>query len=177
MSGDYRPGRPFGVSVAVIVSVVFFTILPLAELLAVLFISRTVLNEGFSGFAGISIAGLSDPLLIAQAAIALLFLMIAVMTWRGKPASIRIVFWITVLVFSGGLFSIQIITALSSVPDLSSGFDSATQYETPLQFAYLITLALIGLYTTWFMNRWSARAFYRGYYLPADLKRIEDARI
>ncbi len=96
------------------------------------------------------------------------------MAWIGRPSTIRIL-------FSTAVASLGIITVVSQIiPRLmtsSSVMDSTRDMNQSVLIFYLVMTILITLYSVWYLNRWAARAFYRGYYLPQDIeemKRIEE---
>ena len=163
-----RPGRTIGLSLAIIASVLMFSILPFAQVAVFLMLREQTRQIEFltqGGAIGGDIGGVADSILIIQVLMGVVFLIVAFFAWRGKPAAIR---WIFVAVVVGltALTIILTLTSLSSAQTLNSGLDSSAALTASLLRARLIASALVSLYVIWYVNRGPARAFYRGYYLP-----------
>jgi hypothetical protein len=165
-----RPGRPFGVSLAIIASTFLFTLLPLLQVAAVLLVQRHFLNMQFEEYGldpvamGGDFLGVPQSSVFIQTVLSLIFLMIAVQAWRGRPEAIR--FIIVAAVF--GLTAIKFISLIAqalSQPDPQAGFSSLDSVIQSLGVGQLVIETLVVLYVAWYMNRGPARAFYRGYYL------------
>ena len=92
-----RPGRPLGVSLAILASVVLFSVFPLILVAMVLLVQEHFQNADFSlgSFEPIAVGGdflgVSTENLAIQTILSLGFLVIALFAWRGRPASIRFV--------------------------------------------------------------------------------------
>lgn len=167
-----RPGRPFGVSIAVAAGTFLFGLLPLLQVGMVLIMRQRYLNISFDGSdAGITAsgvdftAGVSVEQLLLQAVLALAFLVIAVMTWRGRPARMRYVFVAAVVVLTLIKFAAVVVQS-QATPDLQAGISSGDDLSRSLAVGQLIIEIIVTLYVVWYMNRGPARAFFRGYYLP-----------
>src|SRR5690606_18475242 len=52
------------------------------------------------GATGVDIVGLSDTTLLIQFVIAVVFLLVAVFAWRGRPAFMRYIFMLAVVLFT-----------------------------------------------------------------------------
>ena len=173
---DYtkKPKRPFGVSLAIFTSVILFTLLPLTEVAFFVSLNNIMIFDevGRSGVNVLGIDNMQSPILL-QILLAAGFFILAIGAWIGRPSFIR-------LLFSGaiglvGIFTIvmQIIPRLAAAPTV---MDASREVNQPVLIFYLVTTVIITLYSVWYMNRWAARAFYRGHYLPediAEMKRIE----
>lgn len=166
-----KPPRTLGVSLAIVLSVFLFTILPLTQLvvLRVLQYRASSVQLGGAGSepiaVGVNFGGETNTFLGIQAVLGVIYLIVAVFAWRGRPQSIRLLVVIAVLVLT--LFNVwDSLRALFTPPDLTTGLDSGGGLRSALQCARLIGVLLVPLYTLWYLNRGPARAFFRGYYLP-----------
>ena len=170
-----KPGRTFGVSLAIAASVLLFTILPLMQVAMVLLVqyrlhqqppSLPLGSEELQPIAvGGDFTGVADSALVLQTALGLAFLVIAIFAWIGRPPFVR-------YLMIAAVVGLTLLTLLSSVlplvsqPDLQSGIDSGAGVARSLLASRALLTILIPLYVLWYMNRAPARAFYRGYYLP-----------
>jgi hypothetical protein len=118
-------------------------------------------------FAGGSILGLDPTRLVIQSLLAIAFLIIAAMAWRGGIPILRPIMVGAVLLLSSGNFLLLLNTALT-VPTLASGLDSASDAGRAAAGVQLIVTLLLTLYVVWYLNRGPARAFFRGFYLPTS---------
>jgi hypothetical protein len=167
-----KPGRPLGVSIAIVASVMLFSVFPLLDGLLLL-VFRWRLRDfrmedsalGQPMLMGSNFTGLTDDVLLVHVVLALVFLVIAVLAWRGRPASIRYVMIAAVLLIMAYTAVSSLLPVLQPV-DFQSGFDSGRDVLRGLILSRLGASALISLYVLWYLNRAPARAFYRGYYLP-----------
>ncbi len=164
-----RPGRPLGVSLAIFASVMLFSVFPLMFVAMVLIVKNHFDNIDFSGLkpyaVGGDFLGVSPAILVLQAVIAIVFLVIAIFAWRGRPAYMRYVILAAVILltlFSLGLTVVQTGTN-QNLPQGISSLDSLMSSVSCGQFALSF---LVSFYVVWYLNRGPARAFYRGYYLP-----------
>ena len=169
-----KPGRTFGLSLAIAASVMLFTLLPLMQVAMVLIVqfrlqsSQPTLPLNEEGVAPIAMGGnytgLPDVALFLQTLLGLAFLIIAIFAWRGHPKSIR-------KIMLGSVCALTLFTLVVSVlplviqPTLETGFDSGNSLSRSLSATRFVLSVLIPLYVVWYMSRGPARAFYRGYYL------------
>src|SRR6185436_16147876 len=92
-----HPPRPFGVTLAIIASLILFTIFPLLQVGMLLsvrlhFSNISFQDDGLQPFAmGADFLGIPDSKIFLQAIIALIFLIIAFFAWRGRPPFMRFV--------------------------------------------------------------------------------------
>lgn len=162
-----KPGRPLGLSLAIITSALLFSLLPLLQIAILLLLRERLraveLLEG-GGAAGSYLTGISDSQLLLQAGLGLLFLAVAVAAWRGRPPAIRLIM----------VGAVLLLTALTVALDLSAaaqpaaageGFDSGAGLADSLLRTRAALSLLVALYVVWYINRGPARAFYRGRYL------------
>lgn len=177
-----KPGRTFGLSLAIAASVMLFTILPLMQVLMVLIVQLRLQNaqpvlpitqDGIEPIAmGGNFTGLPDFALFLQTLLGLAFLIIALFAWRGRPHSIRQIMIAAVC----GLTLLTLIVSvlpLISQPTLETGFDSGNSLSRSLSASRFVLSVLIPLYVVWYLSRGPARAFYRGYYLPEPKQKAE----
>ena len=170
-----RPPRPLGLTLAILASVVLYALLPLLQVAMVLLVQMRLQTmqltlSGESGditplavggdFIGVSIGGL-----IVQSALALIFLVIAVYAWRGRPIWIRGAM-IAAMLGLLGFTVVATVPALLATPSLETGLDSGEPLRQSLHWGKLLLSGLVALYVLWYINRGPARAFYKGYYLP-----------
>ena len=166
-----RPGRPFGVSLAIVASTFLYTLLPLLQIGTILLVRQHFLNIQFGDEVPNPIAmggdflGVPESNLILQGALSLGFLMIAILAWRGRPSIIGFVLVVAVFGLTlVKLFSIVLQTATDQ--GIQAGFSSLDSVMQSLATGQLTVEVLVMLYVIWYINRGPARAFYRGYYLP-----------
>lgn len=169
-----RPRRTVGLALAILVSIMWFSVFPLLQTGIILVLDwrlrQSELALGSAGdlpsFAvGGDFRGVSDAALWFQTLSALVFLVIGVIAWRGRPKSIRWVMMAAVILLTL-VTVLTTVEALGRDASLEGGIDSGASVAAALLNARLVVGVLIPLYTLWYMNRAPARAFYRGYYLP-----------
>jgi hypothetical protein len=169
-----RPTRTLGLSLAILVSVMWFSLLPIMQAAAVFLVEwrlreaeqGLMLSEDLPAFAyGGEFRGVSEAVLWFQILSGSVFLVIAAAAWRGRPRSIRWIMIAAVLTLTA-ITLIATAAALAQRPTIYEGMDSGASVSEAFLNARLILTVLIPLYVLWYMNRAPARAFYRGYYLP-----------
>ncbi len=161
-----KPKRPLGVSLAIVVGVMAFTVLPIVNVLFFWQLNNLMVIEPGSISGADLMGGLSTLEAVIQVGLALSFLVVAVLTWLGRPPWIRHIFTGTVIFIAGLTIVLQI---LPGIQNSSTALDSSREFGG-IWLSYLVFVILIGLYAVWYMNRWAARAFFRGYYQPEDLE-------
>jgi hypothetical protein len=181
-----RPGRPLGLSLAILATSCLFSVMPLFQLVLDLLVSEhlnRVINEwtmpfGEDGgevepvFAGVEAQFLGDGQSVALAALGLGFLGVAWIAWRGRPRWGRLIFFGAVLTLDV-IYGWLLIQAILAPVDPSQGFDSSQEIVRSSYVVYLVSVIVITVYLLWYMNRAPARAFYRGYYL-SETKQSEN---
>lgn len=166
-----RPGRPFGVTLAIIASAFLFSILPLLQVGIILLVRQHFLNMDFQGTGldmiamGGDLLGVPESSILLQFTLALVFFVIAFLAWRGKPAYIRFVLVAGVIVLTI-IKLISLIAPFLVMPDMQGGASSLDGIMRSVATGQFVLELLVLLYVVWYMNRGPARAFYRGYYLP-----------
>jgi hypothetical protein len=174
-----QPPRTFGIAIAILSGIFLFSCLPLTQAFILLSISARPgidiitpeTNPGVNPvIVGAEVPDLVPAPYLAQIALALIFLVIAVFTWRGKPPVIRYIFVGAVLLLTAGNL-IQLGSILAApAPTTQTGLDSASELTRTLTISQLCITLVIPLYIVWYLNRGPARAFFRGHYLksPGD---------
>lgn len=176
-----KPGRPFGVTLAIFISVLLFCVVPLLQVAGVLIVESYFRNldntlilpdgqvtQGVSG--GDFRGGITDAQLVMQTGVALAFLVVAIFAWIGKPAFMRFVLVGGVLLMMVISLGLSLIPALFASPEPGSGVSGGSLdglIDVLLGTQFIATL-LVPLYVVWYLNRGPARAFYRGYYLQHE---------
>lgn len=169
-----KPPRTLGVSLAILASVMLFTVLPLLQVAAPVLIQYRLsqvdlpLPDGMGTVRPVAVGGEleggSNGATLFQLGSSALFLVIAIGAWLGRPRWIRGVMLAAVLI----LLTVTVITSIATLnapPDINSGLDSGQSLTASLIYARLGVSGLVTLYVLWYLNRGPARAFYRGYYL------------
>lgn len=172
-----KPPRTLGIAFAILASVCLFSCLPLTQSVILYALASrstlefpepsTVEGEVTPVFQGNSLIGLESPQLMIQTVLAVVFLIIGILAWRGKPPYIRLIFMAAVLLLSVGNIAL-LYSSLTTPPDIAAGFDSGADIARQLNITYLCVSLAIPLYVIWYMSRGPARAFYRGHYLQAQ---------
>lgn len=163
-----KPGRPLGLSLAILISFMLFSVLPAAQVIFVLALRQQFQTIEFlegGGAIGGDLKGFEDIELLVPVVSALIFAVVAVMAWTGKPRQIRAIFVVAVVLITVTTFATTLVTMVTP-PTLEQGFDSGTEFVDSLLVARLVVSILVALYVIWYVNRGPARAFYRGFYLP-----------
>lgn len=174
-----KPGRPFGVTLAIIVSLLVFTVIPLAQIGLIVSIERFVQSQNdtpllseqegnVTGFqsGGEFVSDTNDDQLTLQVVLSVGFLFIAAFAWRGQPAFMRYVFMATVLIQTA--VNVWLIVAPRWQQSAQTTGGSLDGFLASLQCGQLALIVLVPVYVVWYLNRGPARAFYRGYYLNEE---------
>ncbi len=169
-----KPGRTLGLSLAIIASVMLFTVLPFMQIATLLLLNYHLRNvdlnmPGNSGAvapiaSGGNFMGVDNNAVLIQGVLGLIFLVIAFYAWRGRPSWIRFATLAAVVVLTIVTVVYSVIP-LSHDPNLNEGIDSGQSLAQTLLSGRLMLSVLVALYVVWYMNRGPARAYYRGYYL------------
>ena len=166
-----KPPRPFGVTLAIGVSVLFFSIIPLMTV-GMRFALETYILDSTSDDGVVVGTDSPDPLTdtdtLIQLGISVGFLGIAFFSWRGRPRWMRFALMISVVVIAAVLL-VQAFNNFQGSALEGGSVDSLIHFLRQGQILFLI---LIPLYVVWYLNRAPARAFYRGYYLQEDMPYI-----
>jgi hypothetical protein len=156
------------VTLAVLASTVLFSLFPLMQVMLFLNVRQHFVSQSFDPsygdpiIAGADVLGVPDTLLMFQGFVAIIFLVIAVMAWRGHPPQMRFVLMGAVLF----LTILRFLMTVSPTPsDPQSGYSSLDSILRLLNSTQFVLNLLVMLYVVWYLNRGPARAFYRGAYL------------
>lgn len=167
-----KPHRPFGVSLAILLSFMIFVVIPMA---VVIFFGAT--NELFyrienQAMAGVDVSGLEFDSFMGAVAIAIAVLVFGVAAWRVRSEWVRRLFTATVLV-SGFVAVVALLMAGQGAPNLENGIDSMSAATQDNALIFVAVIAIVTAFVVWMMQRWSAKAFYRGYYTQDDYAHIQ----
>ncbi len=176
------PPRPFGVTLAILLCILFFAVIPSLTIFSRVLIEQHIAsNNTFilpDGTETTIISGGANApervdfdrsALYRQGAISVLVIVFGVFAWRGKPTWIRFAFMALVLVISATLIYQNLV--LFQANSLQGGTG-----QTWLDFirnSNILFLFLLPIYVIWYLNRAPARAFYRGYYLQHEIEWLE----
>lgn len=177
-----RAGRPLGLSLAIILTVLLFSVFPLMQIGVNWFIQDRInqINEAELDFAPDDDQAGERPLavggnfntvetwqLLAQGAVSLFFLVSAVMAWRGRPSWSRYLLFGAIL-FSTAFSGFVILSDMLTPRTLETGVTSADAFFSQARCVQLFFTILVPLYAVWYMNRAPARAFYESQRAFAD---------
>lgn len=176
-STDIKPGRPIGLTLAILLSVLLYAVMPLVLLGYRLIIqdrlSRVdtpVIFEGeeYRALASGGSFQITTSEVAVQTVAIFIFLVVAYLAWRGGRSWIRPVFTSTVLLY-GGLTAIFTLRDLLTPNTVDQGMTSLDTLIAQGLCSVLVTTVLVPMYVLWYVNRAPARAFYRGTYAPLEL--------
>ena len=173
MTATPTPRRPFGVMLALVGGVFVFSIIPSLMIGTLMYLANYVQNDVEGGISGIEFSGANFQPLLVPLVLAFVYLVLAIWAWRGKPPVARFVFPLVTAVYcivTWGLLTIP----QANGPEV---FDSASDMAQTASTIYIFAMIGVTVYIGWFMNRWSARAFYRGYYTKRDLQLLQEVQV
>lgn len=175
-SNDIKPGRPVGLTLAILLSVLLYAVMPLVllgyRLLVHDRLSRVDTPVMFEGqeYRAIASGGsfqiTTNEIMIQTIAI-FIFVVVAYLAWRGGRNWVRTLFTSTVL-FYGGLTAIFTLRDLLVPNTIDQGITSLDTLIAQGLCSVLVTTVLVPMYVLWYVNRAPARAFFRGTYLPPE---------
>jgi hypothetical protein len=173
MDRSSRPGRPLGVTLAILASALLFGILPLTQLSIPLIIQARMaqidLGDGQAPvFAGGNFEGVSDVQSLIQFLLAVIFIGVCISAWIGRPPRIRIIMATGVIVLTVLQFLFVIVPRVATQPDFQQGITSGDGLLRTAAITQFAISMLVALYVVWYLNRAPARAFFRGYYLADE---------
>jgi hypothetical protein len=179
-----KPARPFGVTLAILLCILFFAIIPSLTILSRIMIERHIASNNtfimpdgtettiISGGTDDNIQSyFDDSAFYQQMGISLFVVIFGIFAWRGKPAWIRYAFMAIVLIISATLIYQNLVLFQSST-DLQGG-TGQTLFDF-IRNSNILFLFLLPLYVIWYLNRAPARAFYRGYYLKEEIEWLKE---
>ena len=167
---ENKPGRPFGLSLAIITVAVIFAVIPLLRIgLEIWLLSHF---QNFSWTVDTD-EEMIEPIMSGvnfdfdyiatggQALLAIGILTLCILAWRGRPRWVRsALVWVVLII--DAMYILAMVVSLTRPRDLSEGITSADELAAPLQGGYFILLILTTSYLVWYINREPARAFFRG---------------
>ncbi|MAU11002.1 MAG: hypothetical protein CL607_14365 [Anaerolineaceae bacterium] len=167
-----KPHRPFGVSLAILLSLMIFVLIPMV--LVVFFVAS---NDVFyriesQAMAGVDINGMDPQSFIVASIVAAVVLVLGLAAWRVRSEWIRRFYSASVLI-AGILATAALVLSVQTGSDLQNGIDSMTQAARDNVAIFVIVIVAVTAFIVWMMQRWSAKAFYRGHYTEEDFIRIQ----
>lgn len=169
---NVRPRRPFGVSLAILLSLMIFVVIPMVVVIFFAASSGILYRIESEAMSGINVVGVSLTSFTGVIIVSTLVLILGVAAWRVRSEWVRRLFSLVVL-GAGVIGSVSLLQSALTGPSLESGIDSATEIARNNTIIIIVVLALVTAFSVWMMQRWSAKAFYRGYYTQDDLERID----
>jgi hypothetical protein len=168
-----KPPRPFGLTLAILTAWLLFTIVPLVISMIVFYINSYVYKDPETGgVGGLTMTNFQSAPYIFVMMVAILFAFVGVFAWRGRPRQMRFVFPAFVVAISLVTVLGIVIPSVTATPTLQQGIDSSQDLARRVLSGYSGATIVCAMYTLWFCNRWSARAFFRGYYLDKDREQM-----
>jgi hypothetical protein len=150
-----------------------FSVLPLLQVVMILLVQAHFAQIDYSSVGGGPAASGGDLLgvptgsLLLQGTLALVFLVIGVFAWRGRPARIRFVMMGAVIIYTL-IGVVGLVLQMTAAPSLEQGISSIDSVWSALYLREFLGQLLVTLYVLWYLNRAPARAFFRGYYMPVE---------
>ncbi len=142
-----RPGRPIGLTIALLACTILYGIYPLLE--AVLFISVNArMGSGIS-------ARLAMALVMGVA-----FLLLLIPAWRGRPPAIRLILIGAVLVVA--VINLAFLLGDAAAQQNPFELNAASQIGQTINTCSLLAQLAIPLYVVWYLSRYPSRNYYAG---------------
>lgn len=172
-----KPGRPLGVTIAIVASVIVFSLLPLLRVGLIVAVEQrfNVISEVSVPLGEQEVApfasggnfdgGLSDAEVILQVVLSVGFLVVAFFAWRGGSQLMRYVFMGAVALLAVIAVLLEITAVFAPDPQTGLSGGSLDALLDALGSTTLLLRVIIPVYVLWYLNRGPARAFYRGYFL------------
>jgi hypothetical protein len=166
-----KPKRPFGLTIAIVITVLFYAVLPLlfvaGRFMIEDYVSREqeiVLPDGTVTTAQLSGVENTLPIsaLLIQVGISGGVIGLAFFAFRGRPSWIRWLFMLAVA-------AIALYTALEWFNIVTDSTLEGGSGDVLGDILNVILVLIVPPYVLWYMNRSPARAFYRGYYTDEDI--------
>jgi heme A synthase len=169
-----KPPRPFGLSLAIAAGLILFTLLPLTVTALVLYISSYVYRNAQGALGGASVTNVTDAPFVALMVVGVFFLFVSIFAWRGRPRQMRWLYPAVVLAYTAVVVLGVALPAVTTPPSIEQGLDSGQELARRVLSGYSGACIALGVFTAWFANRWSARAFFRGHYTDKDRALMEE---
>ncbi len=142
-----RPRRPRGLTIALLACTVLYGLYPLVT--GLFFLLPAVGRPQYT----------VEPRVVLDVVLSLGFLALLVPAWRGRPPRIR-------LILTAAVIGLMLLNLGMAVYDLTSRsaltLDSTSQLSEATTTCSIPIYALLTLYIVWYLNRYPARAYYRG---------------
>jgi len=154
-----RPARPRGLTIALLACTVLYGLYPLAT--GLFFLLPALGRPQYT----------VEPRTVLDIVISLAFLALLIPAWRGRPPRTRLILTAAVI----GLMLLNLGTAvydLTNQPALT--LDSTSQISQATTTCSIPIYAQLTLYIVWYLNRYPARAFYRGEAVAAESEAAHD---
>lgn len=172
---EKKPPRTLGIMLAIVASVLMYSIFPLVFVSWTLFYRLRLAEVGVMvGMSSDSVNALGVAVLTwwevaVWLVLALGYAGVAVLSWRGVAPMMRhVMTGSVVLVLVGytalGLYRLQ---QNQQALDAAGGL-SAANFLAPILNGGFGFSVLVTLYVVWYLNRAPSRAFFRGHYLTRD---------
>lgn len=167
-----KPHRPFGVSLAILLSMMIYVFIPMVLVVFFLASNDVFYRIESQAMAGVDINGMDSESFLGASIIAVVVFVLGLAAWRVRSEWIRRLYSISVLI-AGVLATAALVLSVQSGPNLQNGIDSMTEAARDNVAIFVFFIVAITAFIVWMMQRWSAKAFYRGYYTEEDYIRIQ----
>jgi hypothetical protein len=147
--------RPLGLTLMIAVCAMFYIALPLLVTFYPLMMAHT-LDEVF-GDAGTDLPWGSA----AQVIFSVVFAVVLVLAWRGRPPWVRFAIAALALI-QAGVVVVNGLIILSDRTPLESGWVSIEDVRRDIQIPTMLGAVALALFVTWYFNRAPAVAFFTG---------------
>lgn len=167
-----KPHRPFGVSLAILLSVMIFVVIPMAVVVFFLATNDVFYRIESEAMAGVDINGMDPQSFIGASIVATVVFILGLAAWRVRSEWVRRFYTASVLV-AGILATVALLLSVQSEPSLQNGIDSMSEAARGNTAIFVAVVVIVTAFIVWMMQRWSAKAFYRGHYTEEDYIRIQ----
>ncbi|QPC80952.1 hypothetical protein G4Y79_14685 [Phototrophicus methaneseepsis] len=167
-----RPHRPFGVGLAILLCIMIFVVVPMTLVLFFVASSNLVYQVESQALVGVEVLGVSTPAVAIAIAVAVFVLLLSVAAWFFRSEWVRRIYSFGMLAVGIGV-TIWMLQSTLGARSFEQGIDSASELTRNNIIGLVLIVVLVTAFAVWMMQRWSAKAFYRGYYTTEDLERIE----
>jgi len=169
MPNTMIPRRPFGLTLALVVGLLLFVVMPMLQVVFLISLNSTFSAENGIGISGVEVQGLQIEPLILNGSLSLIYLIVVILTAMRRFKWMRLGFPIITLLYT--LF--YLVPQLTSSNTAITGVDSGQQLTQNFNVIYMVMASILTIYSFWFLNRWSARAFYRGAYTMEEIEILQ----
>lgn len=170
-----KPSRPFGLTLAILTAWMLFTVIPMVVTLLIFSINSYIYRDDSGGMSGTAISNFQTAPYAGVMAASILMAFVGIFTWTGRPRQMRVIFPATVALYTLITVLGVVLPIITSTPTLQQGLDSSRTVIEQVLSGFSGLSLICTAYCLWFCNRWSARAFFRGYYTEHDKRALETA--